>query len=548
MISSFYTFRVLTASLAPRLSGRTLSSIFSQEKDELVIQPNGLEEALVVSCRRDEQTLFLHPNYTRARANVADIMPTIQGLRVLKVSMHPSDRIIALSLENDLTLYIQMFGPRSNVLLVDQHGTIQNAFRNGRTLEGQRIDHRSAEDLVDDPLRLLREALGTPSETLQEVLRKRFFRLGPTLIREVLHRSGVSGDTCLTEPLIAVVGDTITEILKEIESPQPQVYVSEDGIPAVFSIVELHHATDLLQKPYSDIHEALRTFVYRRRAMGSLEVDKRGLVEQLTRRVERARRALASIAAEPTASERSEEYERFGKLILSHLHKIPSGATEVELQDESGSYRIPLDPGIPFSKTAQRYFERAKRTRQSQNESARRTQQLEHRVRTGERLLVLLRTVVTREQLRKAMSDHREAFEHLGVGPKSKAREEIPFRVFVVNGGFEVWAGKNSTNNDLLTLRYARPNDLWFHARGSGGSHVVLRVSSATGQPSKKAKEQAAGIAAYYSKMRKAKHVPVAMTHRKYVRKRKGTPPGTVHIERERVIFATPGLPTTNQS
>jgi predicted ribosome quality control (RQC) complex YloA/Tae2 family protein len=169
--------------------------------------------------------------------------------------------------------------------------------------------------------------------------------------------------------------------------------------------------------------------------------------------------------------------------------------------------------------------------------------QLQDRATTGERLLALLRKVFTREQLRKTMNEHREEFEQLGVGPKSKAREEIPFRVFVVDGGFEVWAGKSSTNNDLLTLRYARPNDLWFHARGSGGSHVVLRVSSAGGQPGKKAKEQAAGIAAYYSKMRKANHVPVSMTHRKYVRKRKGSPPGTVHIEREKVIFATPALP-----
>jgi predicted ribosome quality control (RQC) complex YloA/Tae2 family protein len=112
-----------------------------------------------------------------------------------------------------------------------------------------------------------------------------------------------------------------------------------------------------------------------------------------------------------------------------------------------------------------------------------------------------------------------------------------------VEGGFEVWAGKSSENNDLLTLHHAKPNDLWFHARGSSGSHVLLKVGSGKGEPGKKAKEQAAGIAAYYSKMKNAKMVPVAMTEKKYVRKPKGAPPGTVVLEREKVVFAEPSLP-----
>jgi len=119
----------------------------------------------------------------------------------------------------------------------------------------------------------------------------------------------------------------------------------------------------------------------------------------------------------------------------------------------------------------------------------------------------------------------------------------VPFRTFTVAGGFLVWVGKSSENNDLLTMKYARPKDLWFHARGSSGSHVVLRMGTGKGEPSRKAIDEAAGIAAFYSKMRNAKHVPVAMTLRKYVRKPKGAPPGTVSVERERLLFVEPRLP-----
>jgi predicted ribosome quality control (RQC) complex YloA/Tae2 family protein len=162
-------------------------------------------------------------------------------------------------------------------------------------------------------------------------------------------------------------------------------------------------------------------------------------------------------------------------------------------------------------------------------------------------LLDALALLNTKAELKVFMADNVDALDEFGIGEKSKEREQRPFRIFTVDGGFEVWAGKSSANNDLLTLKYAKPNDLWFHARGSSGSHVVLKVGSGKGEPGKKAREQAAGIAAYYSRMKNAKMVPVAMTEKKYVRKPKGAPPGTVVLEREKVIFAEPALPVHNR-
>ena len=106
-----------------------------------------------------------------------------------------------------------------------------------------------------------------------------------------------------------------------------------------------------------------------------------------------------------------------------------------------------------------------------------------------------------------------------------------------------MWVGKNSENNDLLTMKYSKPSDLWFHARGSSGSHVILRIGTGKGEPSRKALEETAAIAAFYSKMKTAKHVPVAVTERKYVRKPRGAPAGTVTIEREKLLFVNPQLP-----
>jgi predicted ribosome quality control (RQC) complex YloA/Tae2 family protein len=170
-------------------------------------------------------------------------------------------------------------------------------------------------------------------------------------------------------------------------------------------------------------------------------------------------------------------------------------------------------------------------------------------------LLKRLHEDVTMAETRQAWDEflarNRDRLAKAGfpVSTGSKPAEHAPpFRVFTVEGGFQVWAGKDSRNNDLLTMKHARPNDLWFHARGSGGSHVVLRMGSGKGEVSKRAIEQAAAIAAYYSKMKSSKLVPVAMTQRKYVRKPRGAPAGTVAVEREKVLLVEPALPGEKDS
>jgi predicted ribosome quality control (RQC) complex YloA/Tae2 family protein len=127
--------------------------------------------------------------------------------------------------------------------------------------------------------------------------------------------------------------------------------------------------------------------------------------------------------------------------------------------------------------------------------------------------------------------------------PSGTQSASFPFRRFRVAGGFEVWVGKDSAGNDELTLRHSKPNDLWFHARGVGGSHTVLKVASAPGEPGRDSIREAAAIAAWYSKYRNAKHIPVVYTERKYVRKPRGVPAGTVVLMREKVVMVDPKLP-----
>jgi predicted ribosome quality control (RQC) complex YloA/Tae2 family protein len=115
---------------------------------------------------------------------------------------------------------------------------------------------------------------------------------------------------------------------------------------------------------------------------------------------------------------------------------------------------------------------------------------------------------------------------------------------YALAGGWEALAGKTDADNDLLSLKTARANDLWFHVHGLPGSHVVLRGPEnevATNDLIK----AAAAIAAWHSKARAAGIVPVSCTEAKNVSKPRGAKPGTVHIKREKTIKVRPALPGT---
>lgn len=108
--------------------------------------------------------------------------------------------------------------------------------------------------------------------------------------------------------------------------------------------------------------------------------------------------------------------------------------------------------------------------------------------------------------------------------------------------GFEALAGKTDADNDLLSLKVAKANDLWFHVRGQPGSHVVLRHPDGE-KPDNTLIKQTAAIAAWHSKARNAGTVPVCYTEAKHVGKPRGAKPGSVTIKREKIVKVRPALP-----
>jgi len=547
MLSNYYTLSAVASDLNARLRGVVIGEAYTQERNELVTTFRGQPGGLVISCQPEANTLYFHPSFTRSRKNSTNVLDEVAGKDILSVSMSPSDRVVQFSLIGGLSMYACFFGPKANVLVVDPDNMVIDAFKKSRTAE-HRLYEPSTGKIVHDISGLRTIVAANPRERLFTLLKNALPSLGSTLAREVLFRAGIQ-DTLPAEQVTDLQLDRLEQasaaVLAELAVPVLRVYLSEDPhpVPYCFSLIRLEHCQDRGERIFGDIHDALRFYLLSAKSARSIRSRSGSMLDQLQQRKAKLERTVAAIEADLRDTARADEYESHANLLMSNLSAIPRGATSVALSQRGETATIPLDARLSPVQNAQRYFEKAKRSRVAYEQSRTRLPGMQESLNVLERLIAAAGLIQTPGELKGFLVQYARELESLDMGEKAEKRERLPFRIFLVDGGYEVWAGKSSHNNDELTLRYAKPNDLWFHARGGSGSHVVLKTDSGKGEPSKKAREQAAGIAAYYSKMRNAKMVPVAMTERKYVRKPKGVPPGTVVLDREKVLFAEPGLP-----
>lgn len=563
MINNYYTLSHLVAEWQSRASSVALAQPFTQSKNELVLPFEPVGESAsqddawvaIVSCEPSSNAVFFKDSYPRARRNSKDIFAGVEGALVGSVMMHPSDRQIRVALRTGSSLLIQFFGSRANVLLVGSDGSATDAFLRSRDVIGTSLDPWPAPTDPPTAEAIARRLAADPPIPLVTALKRAWPSFGPVLVREVLFKSGVKGTEIVNDVdprTLASVAEVCRLVLDSVTGPpRPLVYYREKD-PVEFTPVPLSHLAGLREEPQENISEGIRKFIGTSRSRSDLVRKTGRLVDALRAEAEQADTTRRRIQAEfPDAGE-ADDAERFGKLLQAHLTTLIKGQREAIVEDLFSTGReiiaIPLDPHLTPAKNAERYFDKARKIRTTVVEQRSRLEQLEQKLSLIGPLLAEAEEIGSEESWNSFVELHKDQLHTLGVrpgaGPQAAQEERrLPFRVFSVDGGFQVWAGKSGENNDLLTTRHTAKNDLWFHVRGAGGSHVVLKTGTGRGEVSRRAKEQAAAIAAFYSKMRKASHVPVAMCEGKYVRKPRGASTGTVTIERETVLFVDPHLP-----
>lgn len=514
MHNNYYFLRQLSNSLNPVLHHAVISECFSQSKNELIIRFETHKGSFFIRANLQAtlSCLSFTDNFNRARKNSVDLFPVLIGQRVLKIRQFQNERSFALELSNSFALVFKMHGTRSNVLFFEKDNVI-DLFRNN--LDADRL---LTLDSLDRHIDWSLEHFKKNENNLQQV----YFTFGKVVWQYLESRGFLKKST-------EEKWNEIQNLKSTLEAPS--YFISKIKTTPHLVLVRFGDVVN----EFNDPIKAANEFFYTYTQVFALSQEKNNLLSVLKNKIKNGENYISKTSTKLKEVHDTHDYRILGDLIMANLHEIKSGTEKItvaNLYKENEPIEIKLKKDLTPQKNAEAYYRKAKNQHLE-------IDQLEKALKIKEQEIQNIKNQI--EQLESA-SDFSSVRQLASViKPEKEAQPEtLPYHEFE-KSGFKIWVGKNAESNDTLTLKLSFKEDLWLHAKDVSGSHVLVKYQSGKKFP-KDVIERAAELAAYNSKRKTETLAPVVYTPKKYVRKRKGDPPGMVVVERESVIMVEPRL------
>lgn len=492
-INNFYILEKQAEYLNRELTGYTIESINTFEKDRLHIECSSCEKQLMLeySIENDFTYLIKRDNFFLPSKNIALIMEECTGKKISYISQVNDDRLVSIFFEDNSCLLFNFVNHKQNCFYI-QDGGVLNSYKESKEYAGKSINEILSDKREDT-----------------DALKKDLSKFGK--------------DALLIIPEI--------EKLKEIYST-PKYFLYRAGEKIFASFFEVTDKPEYEKIVCKNVNELLLNWIKYRNKEKNFNEAKQEILSGLSKKLKHAERSILSFKTQLANVNESQKYKLYGDKIMENIWKIKKGDVVFETEDEEKVILIKLKETLSPQENAKNYFEKYKKLKGS-------IDLIEKKLSDAE---IQKKKIEDEIEFIKNNEDYKNLKKLAVKEEKIRDDETNKFRKFKVADDLEVWVGKDSASNDLLTMHYSAHNDLWFHVRGFSGSHTVLKTGSKK-EIDKKYILSAASIAAYYSKARNGGNVPVAYTERKYVKKKKGFREGTVILEKEKVIFVKPGLP-----
>jgi predicted ribosome quality control (RQC) complex YloA/Tae2 family protein len=335
----------------------------------------------------------------------------------------------------------------------------------------------------------------------------------------------------------------LEKVINEIINEQPAVFINENSGEVHLAPVSFDVFEHTEKKSFDTLIEAQTFFLSKKRFISEKQRLLKLITKQLERELKKTANKLNKLTTAVQRESKEEEYSRFGNLLLVNIGKIKRGMDSIEVENIYSSneiLKIKLNPKLPPKKNIDYYFDKSKSEKIGIEKSKELLAQAKtkfNELRATEEILKSIDDLKKLKEIMKKMKIKDKDYV------ESKDDIKLKFKHYIIDDKYNIYVGKDSKNNDLLTMRFAKQNDFWFHARSVSGSHVVLRVENTKEVIPKSVLKKVAALAAYHSKAKTAGVVPVAYTYKKYVIKKKGYPVGTVHLLREDVLLVKPEIP-----
>ena len=328
---------------------------------------------------------------------------------------------------------------------------------------------------------------------------------------------------------------------EHLNHPRPCYYALSDGTPKQFAFCPIRQYGDYREaESFGQLLDMYYTVRDRKDAMRQKSQAVRKTVQNLCTRLTRK---LAIQEKELEATYDRERLRQLGDIVTANIHKIVKGQTTVSCEDfydeEMKVIDIPISPILSPQGNAARFYKDYTRMKNAEKEL---TKQIE----LGENELYYLRSVL--EELSRAQTDaeleeiRRELQEggyiRADSSKKKMKQGKVPPMRFESTDGYPIYVGRNNRQNEELTFKLARKDDIWCHASKVHGSHVIISCGGTT--PPDDTITQAAQLAAYYSETSGGQNIPVDVTAVKQVKKIPNGKPGMVIYHSYKTVIANP--------
>ncbi|HWR82816.1 MAG TPA: NFACT family protein [Candidatus Deferrimicrobium sp.] len=473
---------------------------------------------------------------------------TVTGIRQLGF-----DRIIELTIEKNGGagyVVIEALGPNGNILWLDGD-RIPKATLRRRELSDDAVYQPPPLPNKLNPTQLsadiLRKYLDSPTAgrmSLVTFVEKNILGFDRLLAEEVAHRSGVEflDVSQLTDDSLEIIIETVRTVVNQFERPEVGYLYRLGESVAVYPFKLTSYPRN--PEKFETLSLSVLALSTLRRSQSDSADEQKQVDAAIERAVARLQQRRRKIEQDVAQAADYEHFKRLGDLLHIHFGKIKKGARRITVPDVFSDVEkkisVELDPALSPAQNVDAYFKKHRKGRQALELLRRRL------LVTGQELA---RLSEIQSALRKNFVSARQLHsqELAQLLPKTasirETKQRLPYRQFPLTSGVRVLVGRGGADNDRTTFEHASPHELWFHAQQCAGSHVVMKFPNKSFKPARTDIDEAAALAAWYSKARHNTLVPVIYTQRRYVRKPRKAKPGLVSVEREKSVMVRPRAP-----
>ncbi len=439
-----------------------------------------------ITARLNSRSPYICLNRIKGQGYYSSVF---KGKKILKIEQLGLDRVLVVNLEEDLKIVFEIFGRRSDCLL----------------LRGDKI--------LNSLKRVKKENYKLPS------IPKGLDLLNASrteLIDAIIDEEKIKGLTVGYIKSLRLKGIDFVNSFS-IREFGPTVY---DDILSPFTLPE--------GKKFPTMNEAIIYYFEEK----SREEERKRLREIIETQVEKQILKNEEILRQLSEPKDFSVYKQMGDAILTYREVIDFSKDKVILNYLNNELEIIIDRSLSIMENAQNFFELFKKEKRKAKSDEQRKKKILKELETLKK---------KREKLN--MSEDLTEFKEFYKKEKEETEEEVfpsKFRVFTTSHGLKVLVGKSAEANHELTFSFARPYDVFLHVKNAPGSHTILRVKDKNKFPQIEDIHAAAYYAAKFSKLKHSKTVPVSYALKRYVRGAKGLSKGTVIMEREKVVYVNP--------